>query len=78
MLNLQVMRIGDQILRDSWDMRIPVEKAVKRIRKVSEIYLRYIDNIYNMHKVDRRSCGKKKLLEVWFYASHTNKEYMNI
>ena len=78
MLNSQVVRINRQILSDSWNMRIPVEKAVEMVRKVSSIYNRYVDNIYNMHKLNRLSCSAKKSQEVWFYAFHTNKEYMNI
>lgn len=77
----QMMRITDYLMCESWKNGVPPSKEVRRkvlekVKKIEAIYIRYVDNIYKLHKLE--SDGSDESNKVWLGAYHTNKEYMDI
>lgn len=80
-MNEQKNRIINFLMRDSWKNGAPSKnvrcKVLEKVKKIESIYNRYVDNIYNIHKIDRWFGSVEESDNVWFNAYHTNKEYMN-
>ena len=53
----QMMRITDYLMCESWKNGVPPSKEVRRkvlekVKKIEAIYVRYVDNIYKLHKLE--------------------------
>ena len=81
-LNKQQIRMTEYLMRDfgkSTITRDDYDKIIDRVNKIECIYYTYRNRIYKLHGLDlRENKDIKKKREVYFNASHTNKEYMNI
>ena len=76
----QMMRITDYLMCESRKDENPSKevrrKVLEKVKKIESIYVRYVDNIYKLHKLEID--GSDESNKVWLGAYHTNKEYMNI